>query len=285
MRLAWCGTGVMVVSAGALAAPIAIVNPSFEADFAPDGNYVVLNEVQGWDLYDPNDLRSQGTNVIGVICPIGSGYYTPGVAPDGRNFALVFILDNIEEGPMGLEQGLGVELQPGTVYTLEVAIGNIAQAPGVAPNPPDEFPINGFPGYAIQLLAGGVVIGEDVNSIGPGLADGASGEASCVVTTGPSVTSGLELTIRLLSLNQLDTPDPGVEVNFDDVRLDASPVAPGTCIADFDADLDTDVLDFSVFAAGFGMGVAPFTGGDFDGDGVVSVLDFGTFVAEFGCGP
>ena len=56
------------------------------------------------------------------------------------------------------------------------------------------------------------------------------------------------------------------------------------CDADLDADCDTDVLDFAVFAAGFGSSVTPGTNGDLDGDGDVDVLDFSLFVGGFGCG-
>ncbi|MEK6236955.1 MAG: PEP-CTERM sorting domain-containing protein, partial [Planctomycetales bacterium] len=35
---------------------------------------------------------------------------------------------------------------------------------------------------------------------------------------------GQALEIRLFNLNQMDLPDPGIEVDFDDVRLDATPI-------------------------------------------------------------
>jgi hypothetical protein len=275
---------VLVLAAIARAAPIPIANPSFEADPAPDGNYVVLSQVQGWDLYDPNGLINQGANVIGVICPIGSGYYTPDEAPDQRNGALIFIQSSIGQGPMGLEQALGVDLAPNTTYTLSYFVGDIAMAPGIPPNPPDQFPLNGFPGYAVQLLAGGQVLVEDDNQLDATLDDGDWGENSLQHTTGPSVQPNLELAIRLINLNEEDTPeDPGIEVNFDHIRLDASPAAPG-CAGDVNGDGVTDVFDFGDLAANFGAGPgATRAQGDLTGDGFVDVFDFGDLAADFGC--
>lgn len=60
---------------------------------------------------------------------------------------------------------------------------------------------------------------------------------------------------------------------------------PVACVGDLDADGDTDVFDFGVFASNFGQSVAPGTSGDFDGNGSVDVLDFGTFASDFGCAP
>ena len=274
------------LAAAASGAPVPIANPSFEDDAAPDGNFVVLQSVSGWDLYDPNSLRPQGVNVIGVICPIGSGYYTPDEAPDGRNGALIFIQSNIGDGPMGLEQSLGVDLAADTVYTLTYFVGDIAMAPGIPPNPPDEFPINGFPGYAVQLLAGGVVLEEDVNSLDAVLDDGEWGETSFQFTTGAAVDPNRELSIRLINLNEEDTPeDPGIEVNFDDIRLDASP-APAGCAGDVDGDGDTDVFDFADLASSFGAGPgATREQGDVTGDGFVDVFDFAELASDFGCTP
>ncbi len=56
------------------------------------------------------------------------------------------------------------------------------------------------------------------------------------------------------------------------------------CIGDFDADTDTDVLDFAVFLTDlFGHAVTPGDPGDLNGDGSIDVLDFALFVADFGC--
>ena len=59
---------------------------------------------------------------------------------------------------------------------------------------------------------------------------------------------------------------------------------PPACAADLDSDGDTDVFDFAIFGANFGLSVTPGTNGDFDGNGQVTVLDFGLFAGNFGCG-
>lgn len=69
------------------------------------------------------------------------------------------------------------------------------------------------------------------------------------------------------------------EVVIDDFRF----VPPPVCNADLDADADTDVFDFGIFAGNFGAQVPALTGGDFDGDSDVDVFDFGTLAADFGC--
>jgi hypothetical protein len=69
------------------------------------------------------------------------------------------------------------------------------------------------------------------------------------------------------------------EVVIDDFRF----VPPPACRADLDGDGDTDVFDFGVFAATFGLSVPALTAGDLDGDSDVDIFDFGLFAADFGC--
>lgn len=59
---------------------------------------------------------------------------------------------------------------------------------------------------------------------------------------------------------------------------------PSTCQGDINGDGDTNVYDFSVFAANFGnTGLTPGTDGDFDFDGDVDVFDFSVIATHFGC--
>ena len=60
---------------------------------------------------------------------------------------------------------------------------------------------------------------------------------------------------------------------------------PIACAGDIDGDSDTDIFDFAIIAANFGLSVTPGTGGDLDGSGIVDVLDFGAFAGDFGCVP
>ncbi len=68
------------------------------------------------------------------------------------------------------------------------------------------------------------------------------------------------------------------------LRIAAASAPPAGCAGDLDGDGDTDVYDFSMFAAGFGMasGATP-ADGDLDGSGSVDVLDFAILSGDFGC--
>ena len=122
--------------------------------------------------------------------------------------AVVFLLTG---GPTesGIQQTLTDTLQAGLRYTLEVSVGNIT---------PDGGPWNfaGFPGYRVDLLAGGQVVASDNNTLLPG--EGVFLESTVSVVVGADhLLLGQPLGIRLVSL---DGPS-GIEVNFDNVRLNA----------------------------------------------------------------
>lgn len=70
------------------------------------------------------------------------------------------------------------------------------------------------------------------------------------------------------------------DLNYDGVPDSCQTLCPG----DLDGDGDTDVFDFNVFAANFGMGTpVRFEDGDFDGNETVDVFDFNIFAPGFGC--
>jgi len=207
------------------AAPIAVNNPGFEADLAAANTFPALIP-QGWALYDPQTIFNGSNRAVGVLNPTGSTFF-PGGAPEGSNVALTWLDDGEGAGnhhPLGLRQTLGVDLAANTRYTLSVEVGNIDSGIG---SPPFDgfgfFNIKGFPGYAVQLLAGGVVIGEDNNALGNSIAEGTFATSTVQVVTGASVLPGQTLEIRLVNLNLPGTTaEPGIEVDFDNVRLDAT---------------------------------------------------------------
>jgi hypothetical protein len=127
-------------------------------------------------------------------------------------------------GEYGVEQELSATLEPDTVYTLTVEVGDIASCAGLVPPYTSFFDLDGFPGHRIQLLAGGVVVAEHTASLG--LGEGEFGTAQLQLTTGDvHAQLGEPLAIRLVNRNQPDQPGvSGLEVDFDDVRLDATPV-------------------------------------------------------------
>lgn len=200
--------------------PLTINNPGFEANPVADGCFAVFDPT-GWTLYDPNGIRDCCADVIGGInCDTP---YFPGGAPEGEHAGIVFLSGDVGGGPMGLTQVLGDVLQANTTYTLSAQIGNIASGQG--PPPCDVFgffDLDGFPGYQVQLLAGGGVIAQDNNSLAGTIPEGEFRRSSFWVTIGethPQLSEPLE--VRLINLNMIDTPeDPGIEVDFDDIRLE-----------------------------------------------------------------
>ncbi|MDF3056633.1 MAG: hypothetical protein K0R17_848 [Rariglobus sp.] len=200
---------------------LAIQNAGFETLFLANNTFnVAAPGPAGWSVYGTID---HGYRSIGVLNPTGSTLYT-GNAPEGRNVGVVFLLDNAFNQSQfagiesGLVQTLAATLQTNTRYTLTVEIGNIANAvPN--PQPPSDVIFAGFPGYRVDLLAGGQVIASDNNSLLP--AEGAFLTSQFELSIGAShVLAGQALGIRLVNLNA----GPGVEVNFDHVRLDATAI-------------------------------------------------------------
>lgn len=275
-----CGLGCV---GGAPGAPVAIVNAGFEADgTAPNTFRAVIP--QGWQVHDPNGIVDQGIDAVGVLRPTNISFF-PGGTTEGVNAALIFLAGDVGGGEVGLAQTVGATLQAGTRYTLRVDVGNIASGTSVPPNFVQFFDLDGFPGYRVDLLAGGVVIAQDNNTLDGVIPEGEWRE-SVVTFDCPAghPLIGAPLRIRLVNLNIPGTPEePGIEVDFDDVRLDASAV-PAPCVGDLTGDGVVDTADLVVLLGRFGQGVAPGSAGDFNGDGVVDTADLVVFLGRFGAG-
>jgi len=241
------------------AAPLTVVNQGFE-DITGESpvNEFTFGELNGWELHDPNVVTDNGdgpTFFIGTLTPFvpdpmdnpGVYAYFPAGAAEGQRVGIAFNFDGSEGlGEYGLFQELGDTLQPYTTYTLEVEIGNIDSGTALSGQ---FFPLEGFPGYRVELLAGGVMLEQDDNSLAGTIADGEFATSTVTYTTGGSnALFGQNLEILLVNLNQEDPsfPDSDIEVDFDDVRLDASPALDG----DFEFDGDADGLDFLVWQRG-----------------------------------
>ena len=276
MHTRWLIRGVMVVGllgiavGRSAAAPVPITNPGFEADFAADNTFPLLTPT-GWSPYDPGGILNGGGNSIGVLNPTSSTFFPAG-APEGSNVALIFLSNTIGGPPAGIRQTLGTPLSAGTIYTLSMDVGNIAS--GIGAPPFDQFgffDLDGFPGYRVELRAGGALVAEDDDTLRPAEGTFERTRIRAVVgATHPGLDQPLE--IRLINLNREDTPaDPGIEVDFDDLRLDATPIdaaagsafvaclggpgQPPTCpadqafIFDFDQDGDVDLADYAAMTA------------------------------------
>ena len=225
-------TGAAVMSAYAFESPkanaasLTIVNAGFETPVLQEGGFTFegspyTGAVPGWQVYDPDGIIASFTNPTGDFA--GVGLYnplvttSPGAAPEGNNIAYIYLptyapdLVQIGSGVAGLSQILSSTLAANTLYTLKVDIGNIDF---------DTSPVDysGFPGYEVQLVAGGNVLATE-NALNP--ADGTFA-TSVLSFLAPANSSNLgdALEIRLINRNAA----PGTEVLFDNVRLDATSV-------------------------------------------------------------
>jgi len=195
---------------GAHAVLLNINNPSFDAQIVGSGTFFGFQEFgpTGWTVY--NTVAQSNLRYFGVWNPAGTPSYVEPI--DGANVGVVFLENTTNIAEAGLQQTLSNVLQLSTQYTLTVRVGNFAPVTGA----PWDF--TGFPGYRVDLLAGSAVIASDNNTLLPG--EGRFLTSTVTLTTGLShLNAGEILGIRLVSLN-----GTGVEVNFDDVRLDATAV-------------------------------------------------------------
>jgi len=200
--------------AQAVAVPVA--NPGFEQPPIAAGAFATLAPPPGWTGYGPLNF---GARTIGVLHPATTTLYTV-PPPEGNQVGVVFLMDNPQQqlvfanSEAGLQQNLATVLQANRRYVLSVAVGNIGNDVG-AP-----FLFGGFPGYRVELQAGGVPLATDLGSVLPPEAGFAS--VSLVVDVGPTHPQlGQPLRLRLGNRNAA----PGIEVNFDDVRLTVQPIA------------------------------------------------------------
>ncbi len=214
---------------------IDVENPSFEN---VTGSFV-FNEFTfgppvGWQFYDPNNL----------IVNLGAGpQFWPGTLapsppifldsiPDGNRVAILYnTADSGNLGEYGFQQTLAATLQPNSIYSLQVEIGNIAS--GTAVNN-QFFDLSGFPGYRVDLLAGGVVIASDNNSLAGAIPEGGWGTSLVQFQTAAAHAQlGQPLSIRLVNLNVIDPlfPTADLEVDFDHIRFHVSSIPePSTLI-------------------------------------------------------
>ncbi len=209
IRLPIAAIGFVLCSIGANATPITVINHSFEAPVAAPSTFVggINTAPAGWSVY--NTIAPNGFRYFGVWNPTGSNSYV-NFAPDGANVGVVFLQNTTNLAEAGLRQTLTETLQSFTTYTLTVEVGNFA--PALSPIP---FDFTGFPGYRVDLLAGGVVIASDNNTLAP--PEGYFQTSTVSFVTGAvHANLGQALGIRLVNLN-----GSGIEVNFDNVRLDA----------------------------------------------------------------
>lgn len=226
-KIAWLSASVslalavLLSASNARAVSIAIDNFGFEEPNLAGESPIVGDEVftfetpPGWELYDPSGLipadANLSTSFVGVWDPT-SAFFTD-EAPEGKNVGAILLAQAPGSGIAGFSQTLSSTLKAKTRYSLKVEVGN----PGAI--------FAGFPGYRIQLLAGETVVAEDDNILNP--AEG-SFETSIVSFTTSANTPNLGEQLEIRLLNILD--GSGLEVDFDNVRLEATPVPETTSL-------------------------------------------------------
>lgn len=298
MRKLMRGTMFGVLAIGAQAAPVTIINPGFE-DISGETifNEFTFGPLNGWALYDPGTIADGGdgpTFFIGTLTPFepdplgNPGVYVnfPDGAPEGARVAIAFnFAGSGGSGEYGYEQVLSAELQANTTYTLEVDVGNIASGTAMSG---EFFDLDGFPGYRVELRVNTGVPGQtqllaqDDNQLAGLLPEGEFRTSTVSHTTGEVPAQiGQQLVIRLVNTNVIDPVDPGanLEVDFDNVRLDASPAA---CPGDADGSGVVDLADLNLVLFNFGSTVLNGTNGDVNSDGGVDLADLNLVLFNFG---
>lgn len=229
------------IATGAAAAPIPITNAGFEDLYlgsnlppeysgdVPAGAFPVGPAPAGWSVYSDGGLSAGA--FVGVLNPgtaadhAPNPAFFPGGSPEGDNSVLLYMDGDVGGNAYGVEQVLGAALQANTVYTLTARVGNIASGTGLVEPflSLGFYNLDGFPGYRVQLLAGGQVIAEDAGVLSSGEGEFALATVQHVTGANPAQI-GQTLSVRLVNRNQPDIPSVrGLEVDFDDVHLDASP--------------------------------------------------------------
>ena len=187
---------VLMVPGLAFATSISISNPSFEAD-TPDGSWSSGGEGQ-WNGSITGWVSSGGTFKPATV-PYSAGIPYVAAVPDGVNVAW--------SNGGTISQVLADTLQPGD-YTLQAYVGWRGDLPNRG------FP--NWPGYAVQLYAGGNFLAQEYYLTPAGGTFDLSTVNYHATGTDPNLGGHLEI---MLVTN-------GVQVNFDQVTLDYVPLPP-----------------------------------------------------------
>jgi len=196
---------VLVLALTATASPdqitITIENPGFEDPVLTEDDWT-WGDIPGWTLVGGDVTGIEGSGVWNTT----SADFDPVLAPEGQN---VLYTEYLPEGiAKGAAQVLTEKFAADTTYTLTVEIGNSWYYY--------------FSGYSVQLLAGGVVIAEDNDTLWPEYYKWATSTVEYTYDPADAALVGQPLEIRLLCLElDKDSPPAGdvVGVEFDNVRL------------------------------------------------------------------
>ncbi len=227
-RRARASIAVPALLAGLVAPSVAgaatVVNAGFERSATAERAFTSQNDplpIGGWDFWDPQKLVapvadpfSGQATVLGTWTPPRQAY--PLGVPEGSAVGFVYVAGGAGGGELGLRQLTRLRLEAGTRYLLNVAVGN--------PRGDDVrgFSVTGFPGYRIELRAGGRLLAKEVDRVKP--ADGSFAATGIAFTAKAGDRAlGERIEIRLVNRNAR----AGAEVDFDGVRLATAKAAGG----------------------------------------------------------
>ncbi len=211
---------------------ITVTNPGFE-DVT---GLTVFREFDigtppGWVNYDPNNVIANGAVLGTLFQPEDNFFNEP--APDGSRVAILYNDSQQGAGEYGIQQTLPATLQPNSIYTISVEVGDILSGFDTANQ---FYDLRGFPGYRVEFLADlntssvgeEIVLGSDDNTLAATLVEGNFDLSTFdVIIPASHPQLGESVAIRLISLNQIPigiTPTPILEVDFDSVAVSVAPL-------------------------------------------------------------
>ncbi len=229
----------LAFTTSAFAGEIPVGNPSFEIPNLSTCQW--NNQITGWCASGTFGVWNPG---LGSTCAPLNGF--PSGVPDGDQVGFV----NSVGAP--LSQVLTATLQAGEPYSLLVDVGRRS----------DGFPMIS---YRIRLLAGGIVLAEDLNSVSPPQGAFATSTLTFTAPRGhPALGLPLEIQLSLVA---------GPQADFDNVRL-TGPDGGSGAAGDINGDGSINALDLAVVLGGWGTcGLCDVCLADLNGDGVVNASD------------
>ena len=198
----------------------------FPVDFTP----YINDSIPGWEIFDPEGLLDGETNrlpdadgyesisSVGIINPTTPSFDLihagdDGAVPEGQNSLYTYTIEQpgSTAAGFGVRQVLQDVLEANTLYELNVSVGD--------PNADPTYPLAGFPGYRIELRAGGNLLSVDNNS--QVIQEGTFKNITLsYLAESDDAHLGEQLEVRLIG----PAVTPGIEVHFDDVSLSATSV-------------------------------------------------------------
>ena len=230
--------------------------------FVGDHSFETGKWLGGWV---PGGIAGPGRSTGSLPAPwtgsSGVGWAGPGEYDDPMPDGDIYLYFNQS---VIVSQTLAETLRPNTIYTLTVAVGWRKDLPGLGyPN---------FPGYKIELWAGGNLLAAQASATGFGGtgANPAGGrwiDVAASYTSPASVTPGQAIQIRLYGR--------GIQTDYDNVRLVAATQAPA------------NTFNTWISNPAFGLALADQgLADDPDGDGIPNAIEawFGTHPGQFNSG-